>query len=222
MTRGTAARAAASFATAVLAVAVVALPAGASDPKRASTPSGTRLAKSVALKLSDLPAGWKTAAGRAGAGTVTCKSFSPKQSDLTTIGTSGGSFESADGLSNLIASISIFKTASQAQTSWSRLVRPALLSCLASSLQSIANKTTTVKVTSKGRLPLSVPGRRHAGYRVVADVTLSGQTFKTYLDAILQGNGRADTAVLLTSVGQAPATALESKLAATIAARLPK
>jgi hypothetical protein len=210
------------MAVAVLAVAAFSLPAGASNPKRATTPAGTALAKSVALELSDLPAGWKAAAGGVGAGTVTCKSFSPKQSDLTTIGTAETSFASSDGLNNAITSVSVFKTPAQAQTSWSRLVRPALLACLASSLESLANKTTTVKVTSKGSLPLRVPGRRHAGYRVTADVTLSGQTFKTYLDAILQGAGQTDTAVLLTSVGQAPAKALESKLAATVARRLPK
>ena len=53
-------------------------------------------------------------------------------------------------------------------------------------------------------------------------MTVSGQTFKTYLDAILQGAGQADTAVLVTSVGQPPAKALEAKLASAVAGRLPK
>ena len=39
---------------------------------------------------------------------------------------------------------------------------------------------------------------------------------------ILQGGGRADTVLLVTSVLQPPAAALETKLAGAIAGRLPK
>jgi hypothetical protein len=153
---------------------------------------------------------------------VTCKSFDPDESDLTTIGHADAGFESADGLSNIASVTGIFKTAGQAQTSWNRVVRPAMLGCLEEILESSGTKDAPITVISKGRYSLAVAGKRHAAYRVVADVTADGQHLKAYLDVILQGSGQADTVILITSVLSPPSAALERKLASVVAGRLPK
>ena len=53
---------------------------------------------------------------------------------------------------------------------------PGVIGCLASILESIADEDTPIKVVSKGGHPLAVPGKRHAGYRIVADVTSAAST----------------------------------------------
>ena len=116
----------------------------------------------------------------------------------------------------------IFKTPAQAQSSWNRLVRPAVLGCMASFIESTAPSGATVKVTSKGPLSLSVTGRRKAAYRIVANYTLGSEQAKVYLDLIMQGGGQADTVLVVTSIQKAPSAAFEAGLAKAIAGRLPK
>jgi hypothetical protein len=213
-------RSATALVAVALAAAVLAVQAGASDPGSVPTPAGTALAKAIVLKARDVPAGWKAAPGGSGGGSLTCKKFDPDQSDLTATGRADRSFQSGDGLFYVISRATVFKNARQAQSSWSRLARPGLLACLASTLEGLANGSTTVKVVSRGSLAAASAAQRHAAYRVVADVTVGGQTLQAYLDAILQGSGSANVVVLVSSVGQLPAKALESKLAAAVAGRL--
>jgi len=205
-----------------LLVAALAVPAFAASPKRKYTPAGNAVAKSVLLKLSDLPTGWKASNGGGGNAHTTCPSFDPDQSDLTSIGKADSGFESKDGLSSISSIAGVFKNTGQAQTSWNRVVRPGMLTCLASILESSGTKAAPIKVTSKGKLGLTVPGHRAAAYRLVADVTSKGQHLNVYLDLIMQGGGQADTVLLVTSVLTAPSPVFESKLASAVAGRLPK
>lgn len=217
MTRGVAA-----VALALLVAVAVAVSATAKPPKKQYTAAGTASAKAVALKLSDLPSGWKASKGGGSGATVTCPTFDPDQSDLTTVGHAESGFETTDGLGNAASIVGVFSSASQAQTSWNRLVKPQMVACLAHFVESIGSKGTTVKVVSKGKLPLALPGKRKAAYRVVANVTSGGQQAKVYLDVILQGGGPTDTVLIITSVITPPAKAFETGLAAAIAGRLPK
>jgi hypothetical protein len=212
------------LAAAALAAAVLVVPAAASQPKNRPTGAGNAQAKAVVLRLADLGAGWKTTPGGAGgASDLTCRTFSPNQSDLTTIGAAGQAFESGDGITNVLSRVVVFKSATEAQASWNRIVRPGMVNCIASRfVDSLAGKDTTVKIASKGPLRLAAPGRRHAAYRVAADVTVGGQSVKAYFDVIFQGGGAAASATLISSVLKPPARALESKLAAAIGRRLPK
>ena len=57
---------------------------------------------------------------------------------------------------------------------------------------------------------------------IVADVATSGQHIKVYLDLIMQGDGAADTVMLVTSVLDPPSAVFESKLASAVAGRLPR
>jgi hypothetical protein len=216
MTRG-----AATVALALLAAAAVAVSATAKPPKRAYTAAGNATAKAIAIKRSDLPAGWK-AIGNVGGVGVTCPTFDPDQSDLTTIGHADAGFGTADGAGNVASVVGIFKSASQAQKSWNRLVRPQLLGCMARFVESTATKGTTVKVVSKGKLAVPVPGKRKAAYRIVANFSGGGQQAKIYLDLILQGRGAADTVLIITAVVTPPSKSLEAALAKAIGRRLPK
>jgi hypothetical protein len=214
-------RSAAALVVAATAAVAIALPASASQPQHKYTQAGNALAKGVVVKLSDLPANWKMSkAGGAGAN-VTCKGFNPDQSDLTSIGQANSAFETKDGLGNIASLAGIFQSGTQAQTSWNRVVRPGMLTCLASILEASAGKGTSIAITSKKGLPLKVPGQRAAAYRMAAKVTSNGQHVTVYLDLIMQGGGPADTVLMITSVFQPPPPALESKLAAAVAGRLP-
>jgi hypothetical protein len=222
--RGLALRGAVALAAAVIVVAATTVLAGsAASPRRAYTSAGNAAAKAIVLKPSDLPNGWKLEKSGGGGGQVTCKGFDPDQSDLTTVGHADVSFARSDGLGNVASLVGIFKSTSQAQASWNRIVRPGMLVCLSSLFENGAtDKKTTTTVVSKGRLALSVPGRRAAAFRIVADVATNGQHVKVYLDLIMQGSGRADTVMLVSSVLARPSAVFESKLAAAIAGRLPR
>ena len=223
MTPAPALRGAGVLAASILVAGVVALPASASQPYRAYTAAGNAAAKAVALRLSDLPPGWKVDSSGSGGGAVTCKSFDPDQSDLTTVGRADVSFARKDGLGNVASLVGLFKNATEAQSSWNRIVRPGMLTCLSSLFeQGATNKTTKATVLSAGKLALPVAGKRKAAFRIAADVATNGQHVKVYLDLILQGDGPADTVLLITSVLDPPARSFESKLATAIASRLPK
>ncbi len=216
-------RGAGLLAATVLVGSVIALPALAISPHRAYTPAGNATAKAVVLRLSDLPAGWKVDSSGGGGGSVTCKSFDPDQSDLTSVGHADVSFASQDGLGNVASLVGIFKSTGQAQSSWNRVVRPGMLGCLSSLFEEGASsKKTKTTVISTGRLALSVPGHRAAAFRIVADVATNGQHVKVYLDLIMQGGGPADAVMLITSVLDPPSAVFESKLAAAVAGRLPR
>ena len=217
-------RCATAFVATILTAATIALPVGASLPHRAYTPAGNAAAKAVLLRLPDLPAGWKvdSSGGGGGAGAVTCKSFDPNRSDLTSVGHADVSFASKDGLGNVASLVAVFQSATQAQASWNRIVRPGMLACLSSLFeQGGTSKQTTTTVLSTRKLPLAVPGYRKAAFRIAADVATNGRHVKAYLDLIMQGGGPADTVMIVTSVFDPPSAALESKLAAAIASRLP-
>jgi len=209
-------------AAALLAVLLAAGAATASPPKDAFTPAGKALAKSVSLRLSDLPAGWKTSASGGTGGDVTCATFNPNQSDLTRIGHAEANFASADSLGAAGSTVGVFSSAAQAQTSWNRLVRPQLVRCLASIFkQGISANSATATIRSTGRLSLPMTAPRRASYRIVSDVVTGGQTVRAWVDVLLQGRGSADTVILVTSVASPPSAVLEQRLAAAIAGRLP-
>ncbi len=205
-----------------LAATLITLPAGASSPRRAYTPAGKAAAKAIVLKRSDLPKGWKVESPEGGSGGgTTCPSFDPDQSDLTSVGRVETGFASGDGLSRVLSVASVFKTAAQAQTSWNRVVRPAMLKCLAQAFeQGASDKKTKTTVLSSGALSLPLSAPRRKAFRIVADVFTQGQHVKAYLDVILQGGAQADTVLLVTSVLVPPQTAFEWALAGTVARRL--
>jgi hypothetical protein len=206
----------------VLAALLAASGAAASPPKSAFTPAGSALAKSATLKLSDLPAGWKAAASSSGGGDFTCPTFDPDQSDLTRLGHADTHFASANGLGSASSTVGVFASAAQAQSSWNRIVRPALAGCLASLFkQGISASAGTATIVSTGPLAVRLKAPRAAAYRIVADVVTNGQKVRAWVDVLLQGRGPADTAILVTSVVSPPSASLERRLGAAIAGRLP-
>jgi hypothetical protein len=222
--RAGARRAVLAVSLAVLTGALLVSAAAAKQPRRAYTPAGTALAKSIVLRLSDLPPAWKAdPSGSGGGGSVTCKSFDPDQSDLTTVGHAERSYESRDGLATASSIIGVFQSAAQARTSWNRVVRPAMLDCISQLFsEGASNKTTKTRVLSARRYELSVPAPRSAAYRLVADVATQGTHIRAYLDLIFAAGGSANTVMLVTSLVSPPTAAFERRLAAAIAARLPE
>jgi len=196
--------------------------ATAEPPKRAYTPAGKALATSIALKRTDLPAGWKAdASGGGQGGEVACPGFDPDQSDLTSIGRASTFFTSGDGLATASSIVGVFRTAAEAQGSWTRVVRPAAVACLAKQFERGAtSKATKTTVVSTGRLGRQLTAPRAAAYRIVADVVTSGQRVKAYVDLFFQGDGSADTLMMVTSVVSPPSAAFETRLTSAVARRL--
>jgi hypothetical protein len=196
----------------------------AGPPKRAYTPAGKALAASIALKRSDLPAGWKAdTSGSSGGGEVACPGFDPDQSDLTSIGRASTFFKSGDGLATVSSVVGVFRTPAEAQSSWKRVVSPAAVACLARQFERGAtSRTAKTTVVSTGKLARSLAAPRAAAYRIVADVVTNGQRVKAYVDLFFQGAGQADTLTMVTSVVYPPAVAFETRLTSALAGRLPR
>jgi len=212
----------ARLAAVLLAGAVLAGTAAAAGPRHAYTAAGNAQARAAALALRDLPAGWKLEASGGGGGRFTCPGFEPNESDLTTVGHAERSFASPDGLSSVQSIVGIYRTPDEGRTSWSRIVRPGIVKCLAKLFeQGATSKTTTTKVMSSGKLSLPLDAPRKAAYRITADVLTQGQHIKAYFDVILQGGGAAQSVLLVGSVLTPPQSAFEWKLAGTASSRLP-
>ncbi len=209
---------------ALLVAAVLAGTALAGDPQQKHTAADMAKAKSIGFVRSDFPVGWiaKPTTPSSGADSSTCKDFDPDQSDLVETGkVDSAEFTAPDGVSQVASSVGVFKTVAQAKTSWSRVVRPAMLQCLSDLITQISPKDSTVAELAKGSLAFPKVAPRTAAYRLVASVTAKGATTSVnlYFDLVLLGSGRANVATIMFSLTKPYPAAFERKLATAIAHR---
>ncbi len=210
-----------------LAAAVLAGAAFAGDPKQQHTAADMARAKAIGFVRSDFPAGWtaKPSTSSGSPSSSTCKSFDPDESDLIETGkVDSPEFTAPDGFSQVASSVGIFQTVAQAKTSWSRVVRPAMLQCFAELITKSSPQGSTISDLGKGVLAFPKVAPRTTAYRLVLGVTPKGATaaVKLYVDLVMLGANRANVATLMFSLGQPYAAAFEQKLAGAIAQRLAK
>ena len=208
-----------------LAAAVFVGAALAGDPQQKHTAADMAKARSIGFARSDFPAGWtsKPSTPTSGADSSTCKDFDPDQSDLVETGKADSAeFTAPDGVSQVASSVGIFRTLAQAKTSWSRVVRPAMLQCFSDLIAQISPKDSTVAVLAKGTLAFPKVAPRTTAYRLVVSVTPKGATTSVnlYFDLILLGAGRVNVATIMFSLTKPYLPAFEQKLAGSIAHRL--
>ena len=210
---------------AVLVAAVLAGAALAGDPRQQHNAADMARAKAIGFVRSDFPAGWtgKPSTPSKNAGSTTCKSFNPDESDLVETGKiDSPAFTGPDGYSQVFSTVGIFQTVAQAGASWSRVVQPAMLECFSQLITKSSPPGSKISALAKGKLAFPKVSPRMAAYRLVIGVAPEGAaaSVKLYLDLVLLGADRANVATIMFSVGKPYPPAFEQRLAGAIGRRL--
>ena len=189
------------------------------DPQKRHNPVDTAKAKSVVLRAADL-AGWKAEPAKdTGDDNLHCKGFDPDESDLVETG-NADSPDFSKGLQFISSTASVYRTSTQAQASWDRVVKPGLLTCLKTLFeQGASTPGTTWTVLGQGTLSFPKLASRTAAFRIAFRTKSSTLTLKGSVDIVLLGHGRIDAVMLYVAFG-APSQSLERRLAGLMAARM--
>ncbi|HVM69661.1 MAG TPA: hypothetical protein VM204_07490 [Gaiellaceae bacterium] len=186
-------------ALAVAAIAVAGAAAAPGDPQRRIDAAETAKARSVLLKRADLAAGWK--AGKpAPDEPLDCEGYSTDESDLT-VTADVRSPDFTQKASVVASAASVYVSATQAATSWSRQIRPKLLDCMVSALREELAGEATLKVLAKRRLPLARVAPRAAHYRLVLELAVGERRARLHNDIVVLGRGRMNVALYFTAMG---------------------
>ena len=179
-------------ATILLGALVLALPAGAADPRgpqQRHTAADTRLAKSIALTLHDLPGDWRAAGGSTSFDTPACPSR-PDESGLVQTALIDPSFFWRDGASNLGSEVAVFRSAREARLDWRLSTLRALTDCVGSALQLGARVRVTLRTASE--LRIANLSERTAHDRLTF-VIHRAKPITAVIDVIAVGKGRVTT-----------------------------
>lgn len=202
------------------ALAVPALAAGG-DPQKAHTLAGAVAAQKPLLKASDFPKGWKAKAATSVTANGACRDTRPNLSDLTEIGSADSPDFNLGQLEAVSQTVRVYRTATQAQTAYSRTVTIGLVSCLAKQLEAASSAKAKVTITGQARLPLAKLADQADGFRVVAHTTVKSEKeqFDVYAYVIVIRKGATISTISVAAFRQ-PADALGSQLARLVATRL--
>jgi hypothetical protein len=188
-------------------------------------------AKRAVLRLADLPpiGDWQpelpSANGHGPAGTIRCKGYNPKTSDLVTTGQAKSEFF-VPGL-DIENEVTLLASPRMAELDWRRSIVDALLPCLATSFERSAQGQ--IKVVSLTRLPAPPVGSRSAAYRLVFALTIGGKPVRGLADFLELASGRAEVTFLLVAAigspaqqkrGEADMTLIDRRLAETVGGRI--
>ena len=194
--------------------------AGKGDPKKAYTAADQALARSIALRLSDFPAGWTGKVSKDTGSRLSCKGFEPDLSDLTKTGRASSPDFSLKQ-ATVSSKIDVFKTVAQTRDAWDRVVKPGLLTCLTSLLKRGGESGGDVKVNilSAGERPYQRLAEQAASYRIVASFESAKEKvkFNAYFDLFLLRNGRTLAAMFFYRFPQEFDQALEGSLVGKVA-----
>ncbi len=200
--------------------AAVAAAAPAKDPKKVIIPAVQAKAKAMNLRLSDLPAslGFKAKPASPDTGNPRCSYYNPDQSDLTENGDAKSpEFTLASG-SFISSSASIFESATQGRTAYSRVVQPKLPACLAEVFRKGAAPTKVTIVSSK-EIPFPKLAERSNAYRILASFKSGSQKIAVYLDVVVMNRAKVDAVIFFAGIGNFYDSGFEHSLAAIVAAR---
>lgn len=176
-------------------------------------------ARAALLTPRDFGAGWTSTAAAHKPAPMTCSAFHPALGSAQPAAAAvSRTFAGAQPGPYVSQTAYAFTSSARARTYWQRVVRRALLACVAQSLSGKVSGATFVP-TSKQVLGLPKIGDRSAGYRVAGTETASGQTADVYLDMFVVGRGREISAISIASFQQPADRALELRLARRVAAR---
>ena len=186
---------------AVATAAVLAGTASAAGPKVAHTATGNaRAGKSIVS--GKIYKGWTATKSTSKGVNLSCPGYVPSGSGVVEIGSAGSpNYASTSEGPFVLQQTSVYATAGQASTLWSRAVKAGLIACVAQSLDTIKSKGITVKLASEGALKVTSVGDKTAGYRVAATLSSAKQkALKTYFDVVLVQVGNAITEFTFSSL----------------------
>lgn len=204
-----------------LAVSGVALASTSKEPKKVIIPAVQAKAKAINVRLADLPAaaGWKPKPSGPDKGTPKCSYYNPDQSDLTENGDANSpQFTLASG-SYVSSSTSIFKTATQGRTAYTRVVQPKLPLCLAELFRKGVGKTAKVTILSAAERKFAAFAEQSNAYRIVADIKVSAGKVRTIVDVVVMNRGKVDAVLFFVGIGGSFNDSFERGVAGKVAVR---
>jgi hypothetical protein len=210
----------------VLAILLFAATASARDPKdprQLHTAAATQLARSIALKRSDLPTGWKAAPKDAPGPPCSAE---PDESSLVQTARIDPTFIWTDGATTVGSEIDVFRTAVEARRDWQLTVTLGLMrSCLLESARKqLAKQHWKVSVGSAVALPPPKLGERSTHYLLTFFVRRQqagkAEVFPFVTEMIAMGVGRTSVVLHVQSPGQQLPSAGLLSLAKKLAKRL--
>jgi hypothetical protein len=205
--------------TVLLAAATFVGTAAAAGPVAQHTSAGDTAAKASLLTISDLGKGWT--AGQTGTPglKLSCAGWAPSGKGVVEIGVAGSPSFSATQVGPFVSqTTSVYGSAKQASTFWSRAVKPGLIACVTKTVQAISSQGVKVAISSQGNLPFGKVSSLTSAYRVVA--TLSSPNVKAkrklYFDVLLVGQGSTLSEITLASYTAPVPAKVESALATLV------
>ncbi len=212
-------------AVALIAVLAAAAPAGTArgavdpkDPGQHHTAADTKLAESLALRASDLAAGWKADRQQSGSGPACAGE--PDESALVQTAKIDPSFVWKDNLTRLGSEVDVFRTAAMARTDWKLSTLKLATSCLLQTASAEFGKSVHVSIASSKALAPPGHAERSLHYQLVLSVR-STQTIRLVTDVLALGRGRVTVVLhsLTLSTTPLPEAGL-ARLATKLADRL--
>jgi hypothetical protein len=188
------------------------------QPQQRHNAADTQLAKSLALRLSDLAAGWKLEPPQPQGPPCTTE---PDESALVQTARIDPSFLYADGVTEVGSEVDIFKTAAMDTTDWVLSSLKVTGTCLLADAKHSLSKQGTVTLVQA--VVLKPPGlaARSLHFRFV--LALRGaRTVDIVTDVVALSQGRVTVVLHSLSLGSPiPASSLKA-LTTTLAGRLPQ
>jgi hypothetical protein len=188
-------------------------------PAMKHTTADTATARGSLVKVSDFGKGWTgKASAQQGVG-LDCTGFHPSGQGIVETGAASSATISYGTTGPFITQrTSVYATAAQANTYWQRAVTPGLATCVGGVLRGLSTRGIKVTMISQGTRPFSTSLAHTAAYRAVAIVGKNKLTYS--IDVIVLGQGRAITALTISSIEAPPPANIEKALATIIAKRL--
>lgn len=184
---------------------------------------GSQLANHALLTRAQLGSGWSVnSSPPRSVPPLRCGAFHPGTKGITRAGAAASPTYQQSASGPFVSQVAYaYASATQAQQVWGKVVRPALVRCVASALAQSSGSGVHFKVTGRKLLALPKQSVNVAGYRASGTATQSAQSIDVYLDMIVLGHGSVITAVSISSFQQPAGRALELRLARAAARRLP-
>jgi len=213
-----------TFVTVLVALAVTPVALGADgEPKKALTSKGNAMARSIVLQRADLSSDFMLRARPDDPLPKGVRCGALDESDLTITGEA----ESPDftlsqpGLFVTIGSTAnVYRSLGEAGKSWRRGTSAKTTTCLADIVRLSAPKSQRVSIVSAKRITFPKVAPQTAAFRVVAELNISGNRVRAYVDAIILQHGRVQSGVVFTSLGRPVPQVDEQGLAGLVADRM--
>jgi hypothetical protein len=207
---------------AALVVAAAATAADSTDPKVKLTKADQRIAAASVLRFSDLGAAWTGGATKPQNLKIpVCPANQPNNSDVVITGHAESLLSLQSEGIQVDSDVLVLKTAKQADTLLTRMLKPTLGQCLAYDLQKSGVLGPGYSLGTITQLPAPRVGDNATILRVPVTVESGGRKVAVYADYIFVTKGRTQFFVNLIAPSNLGSglTGLESHIAKTLAAR---